>query len=99
MFVNRTAEVRLTNCTVSDNIASASSYGGAGLYVDGVAKLDHCTVSNNRAYFNGGGIYVTLYGNVQLRNTILAANLSDGAGPDCWGNASPSRLPSTETVL
>ena len=64
-----------SNCTFSGNSAS---YGGA-LWCDQSATLTHCTIANNTAGTQGGGIYVNT--TLTVENSIVAANggTTDGA--------------------
>lgn len=66
--------VRLNNSTVSNNIA-----GDFSIYNAGDLTVNNGTISSNK-----GGIYRE-YGNVLLRNTIIAANTMSGAVQDCKG--------------
>ena len=94
-FVNeyRLEQVWLTNSTVSDNVADGSGggiYTGLGTYSR--VFLNNTTITANVADADGdeegdgGGIFNRL-GEVQLRNSILAANQDHSQGtqrPDCW---------------
>ncbi len=62
------ADFTLFNCTVSEN-ATYSLMRGGGIDINGVASLNHCTVSLNRAGTGGG-----VFGNVQSQNSIFAGN-------------------------
>jgi hypothetical protein len=73
--------VTLTNCTLSGNTAG---YGG-GLFVAGRATLTNCTLSLNSAVAQGGGIYVSPTGNLNLTNTIVAGNRGSYYGADIFG--------------
>jgi len=101
-FVNeyRLEQVWLTNSTVSDNLADGS---GGGIYTGlgefNAVLLNNTTITANVADADGnedgdgGGIFNRL-GQVQLRNSILAANQDHSQGtkrPDCW---TPRRLDS-----
>jgi len=64
-----------SNCTFSGNSAA---FGGA-LWCDQSATLTHCTIANNTAGTQGGGIYVNT--TLTVENSIVAANggTTDGA--------------------
>ncbi len=81
--VYNTRTFSFTNSTLSSNIASTD---GGGLYNDGgTATLQSSTVFANRATGSGGGIRnVTVFGPVNLKNTIVAANLAP-TNPDVSG--------------
>jgi hypothetical protein len=64
------SNVKLSQCTVSENIASLPESTGGGLYADsGTMTLTHCTLSGNHAN-SGGGIYTEAV-NLTLINCIL----------------------------
>ena len=96
----RQEQLWLINSTVSGNVADGS---GGGIYT-GLSEynrviLDNATITANVADADGngegdgGGLFNRL-GQVQLRNSILAANQDHSQGtqrPDCW---TPRRLDS-----
>ncbi len=70
----------LSNVTVASNIARQ----GGGLYVEGEsAKLSNVTMVSNTAQ-EGSGLYRETGADIDLRNSILAAN----KGGDCFGRLS-----------
>ena len=75
---------QIVNSTFSGN---GTGDDGGGLYNNDTATVTNCTFGGNSTAagsdHRGGGIYVSS-GTVNLRNTILAYNISD-AGPDCYG--------------
>jgi hypothetical protein len=80
-------EMALTNDTVAQNAADAG--GGIYTYGYGAVTLLNCTVAATSAtgssYSAGGGIFVGIGSQqVQLRNTLVALNVSD-SGPDIQG--------------
>lgn len=50
-----------------------SGFGGAILQLGGSLNIDKCNFVNNRAIYNGGGIY-TSYTNVAIKNTVFNNN-------------------------
>jgi uncharacterized repeat protein (TIGR01451 family)/CSLREA domain-containing protein len=83
---NSSGTAVLINSTVSGNYASTS---GGGVINAGTALLTstHSTIANNEAVgVQGGGIYIeTVVTNTTfLKNTILADNIADGTGGDCY---------------
>jgi hypothetical protein len=93
--------VAAANTTISGNSAIGGHVGhyfgragdglGGGIYNQGQADLNHCTICANlaepgnryEANGNGGGIYAQNL--VDAANTIIADNFAGDAGPDCWG--------------
>ncbi|HYD49749.1 MAG TPA: FG-GAP-like repeat-containing protein, partial [Terriglobales bacterium] len=77
------AELTMSNCTISDNHGFEE---GAGLYAEaGTAVLNNVTITRNLADV-GAGLAVAAGARVELRNTIVAANVSRGlGGSDCVG--------------
>ena len=99
-YAFRREQLWLINSTVSGNVADGSGggiYTGLGEYNRVI--LDNATITANVADADGndegdgGGLFNRL-GQVQLRNSILAANQDHSQGtqrPDCW---TPRRLDS-----
>jgi CSLREA domain-containing protein len=76
----------VSNSTVSGNRARGSSSQGGGFYVAGQLNLSHMTVAaNDSGNDQGGGIFATGAGDVNLLNALIARN--DGAAGDenCGG--------------
>jgi CSLREA domain-containing protein len=83
---NGGGNLKLTNCTISDNTAI---YGG-GISNFQTLTVNACTFAGNSAAY-GGGIYASsaIPGSiVSLANTIVALNTATGSGPDINGTAS-----------
>ena len=86
----------LTNVTVSGNASgvngpNVTSYGGGvgGLGAGSVLNLNHVTISansqNTTAVIGSGGLYNSA-GTVNMRNSVLAGNISlNSADEDCQG--------------
>jgi Ca2+-binding RTX toxin-like protein len=70
-----------SNSTISGNASTTSQ--GAGLFTIGRGILTNVTVSNNEAAAEGGGIAVA-DGLLELRNTIVAGNVSVTATVDIF---------------
>ncbi|MBN1909170.1 MAG: hypothetical protein JW818_05475, partial [Pirellulales bacterium] len=68
----------ITNCSISDNVASVSNGGGITHY-DGIMTLTNNTISDNSAVTYGGGIYNS--STIAVTNcTIFGNSASDGGG-------------------
>ncbi len=71
--------ITVTSSTISGNSAGGSGGGIHGRHV----TLESSTVSGNLAEGTGGGIHTFLAGSeINLRNSLVAANMSGGDGPD-----------------
>ena len=78
-----TANARLTNCTIKDNIATGKGGGmvhSASFGVETVSTLTNCNVVGNYSMDQGGGVYY--YGRVEATNTncLFAQNTADNDG-------------------
>jgi predicted outer membrane repeat protein len=78
----------ISNCTIIGNSASSYPYhGGSGggiyCYGDGSPTITNCTIANNSAQENGGGIS---RGSGIISNCIITANSAEesGGGIDEW---------------
>ena len=85
LYVGGYGTVSLTDCTVSDNIASkgTGSGDGAGLYIaaNGTVNLMNCTVSGNTSGYGGG---LEIRGTANLTNCMIINNstrTSTSGGP------------------
>lgn len=89
-------ELTMVNSTISGN--SSGGWGGGGLANGsspsgtGLTQLNNVTIANNRAGTDdaaksgGGGGILNIRGDVNLSNTIVAANaLTGGTASDCLG--------------
>ncbi len=81
----------LHRTTISGNHATLNNNGGGLFQFGGVSLLVNCTVTNNRAGFSAGGIFVGS-GQVTLRNTIVADNTNGSNQPDIGVNGGASVL-------
>jgi uncharacterized repeat protein (TIGR01451 family) len=85
---NNTSTLAISNSTISGNLTpetydvdpfeptppEISTTGrGAGLYLGANATLRHVTIANNRANFDGGGIFLNA-GILSINNSLLSGN-------------------------
>jgi predicted outer membrane repeat protein/parallel beta-helix repeat protein len=88
VFVIRSLEpVTISGLTITNGNLSSAYLGGGGIYNNSTLTLNNCTVSNNWANVNGGGIYNdgSYYGSapVTLNNCTVSGNTAysnDGGG-------------------
>ncbi len=76
---NIAATSELKNCLITDNITGVSG-GGIALNLFGEARINNCTISDNKATdpnSYGGGLYVSYGSEVDLIDSILWANDSE----------------------
>ncbi len=76
-------DVSITNSTISDNLTDDDD--GGGIYNDaGTLNLLNDTIAFNQSTYddNGGGLYAN--DTVNVKNTILAMNVEDGAVNNCY---------------
>lgn len=85
-----------SNSTISGNVSTTSQ--GAGLFTIGRGTLTNVTVSNNEAAAEGGGIAVA-GGLIELRNTVVAGNVSTTATVDIFDATAGASLGSTGNNL
>ena len=73
---------------LSGNTAVNGNGGGLALHISGDANIENCTLVENTARGNGGGIWRDPASTdpTQVRNTIIARNYVAGAGPDVSGD-------------
>lgn len=62
----------LNNVTIHDNYAPA----GGALSVSGAVSINNSTITSNTAGLRSGGAIVSYYGNISMRNSILAGNIA-----------------------
>ncbi|MGZ0170505.1 MAG: beta strand repeat-containing protein, partial [Planctomycetales bacterium] len=84
------------NSTISGNVSTTSQ--GAGLFTIGRGTLTNVTISNNEAAAEGGGIAVS-GGLIELRNTLVAGNVSTTATVDIVDTTAGASLSSTGNNL
>jgi hypothetical protein len=76
---NRSGTATLTDCTISGNFALGTDGSGGGLQGGGPTVLNDCTLSDNEAGYNGGGL--ANYGtNITLTNCTISGNSSNSYG-------------------
>ena len=65
----------ITNCTIENNNAGTSSYGGGIAIYNGSAPiLADCTIQNNIAEFGGGGIAISDSSSPMIEDCIIRSN-------------------------
>lgn len=85
---NTSSRIRVRSAVFRGN----RSYDGAAVYCNGVAGtdstvLENCLITDNIAYFSGGGVYL-LIASASLVNCTIAGNGSlYGGGISCWHSA------------
>ena len=84
----RAQSATLTNSTISGNTANNGNGGGLALHTSGAAEIRNCTVVDNNARVNGGGIWrdPACTDPTQIINTIVARNSVVFDGPDVSGD-------------
>jgi Ca2+-binding RTX toxin-like protein len=85
-----------SNSTISGNVSTTSR--GAGLFTIGRGTLTNVTITNNEAAAEGGGIAVS-GGLIELRNTIVAGNVSTTTTVDIFDATAGASLDSTGNNL
>ena len=85
-----------SNSTISGNVSTTSQ--GAGLFSIGRGTLTNVTVSNNEAAAEGGGIAVA-GGLTELRNTVVAGNVSTTSTVDIFDATAGASLDSSGNNL
>ena len=75
-------QLTLDQCTITDNLADLG-FGG-GISSSGAIWVHSCTIADNAAFFEGGGMDLYPSATVTLKNTIVAGN-SAPVGPDISG--------------
>jgi CSLREA domain-containing protein len=82
-FGNSSGTGTLTNCTISGNQAEGN-FGGGVFLTGGAFDIRSCTITLNHLGTGqgAGGLEAVSTGAAVLRNTIIAGNTHDNAGPD-----------------
>ena len=81
--------LNLINSTLCNNgVFFSNGYAGGGALLNGgTSNISNCTLAGNAAYDStgrGGGIFS--YGVVNVKSSIIAANVTSGLGPDVFGS-------------
>ena len=79
--------ITLTNCSITGNTASGSSYangGGVCIYSNGTNTLTNCNITDNKATTTGriacgGGVYIGDWGTNKLTNCNITGNTASGS--------------------
>ena len=101
MFNSGTANLTLTDCTVSGNSGGRRpQLGGGGLANYGTATLTGCTISDNYAssyngYYNGisgfgGGVFNSGTANLTLTGCTVSGNSAGGSGGGVFNSGTPT---------
>jgi len=72
---NSNASPTVTNCTFSGNQAAS---GGGMFNYNASPTVTNCTFSENEAYYDGGGMFNTLYSNPTVINCTFSGNFGGG---------------------
>jgi predicted outer membrane repeat protein len=79
IFITDEHRVTIEDCAIINN----KGQNGGGIYNSGQLTMDRCTVSNNSAYGQGGGIYMNWSGppaaTLQLINCTISGNTAEGS--------------------
>ncbi|MDE0088567.1 MAG: right-handed parallel beta-helix repeat-containing protein [Candidatus Poribacteria bacterium] len=87
VFCSPTSSLYATDCVIANNTALKNGGGIWDLTRFGDAFVKHCTITQNSAGNKGGGIYVTDRGHLNMTNSIVWDNTSDGTHAEvfAWG--------------
>ena len=87
IFCSATSWLNATDCVIANNTATKDGGGIWNLTRFGNAYVNYCTITHNSAGNRGGGIYVADRGNLDMTNSIVWGNSSDGTHAEvfAWG--------------
>ncbi|MDE0638624.1 MAG: right-handed parallel beta-helix repeat-containing protein [Candidatus Poribacteria bacterium] len=87
IFCSATSSLYATDCVIANNTALKDGGGIWDLTRFGEAFVKHCTITQNSAGNRGGGVYVNDRGSLDLINSIVWDNTSDGTHAEvlAWG--------------
>ena len=87
IFCSATSSLFATDCVIANNTATKNGGGIWDLTRFGDAYVKYCTITQNTAGNRGGGIYVNDRGQLNMTNSIVWDNTSDGTHPEilAWG--------------
>ena len=86
IFISGNSNPTLENCIISQNEAGYEyDCGGGGVVVwSAQATFENCLFAGNHSTNNGGALWIVLYSQVQLNNSIITRNsANNGAGIYC----------------
>ncbi len=86
-------DLTVASCSISGNSSDYEHGGGIAAFAGGpdlppadyLLDVVSCTLANNEAGEEGGGIHVAAGSRLRLENTIIAGNSASTAGPDLRG--------------
>jgi len=90
---NKSGLLCLTNSLITNNIGGGAGGGGVRVQTIKSTYVMHCTITNNKSYGNGGGIYVDanelcrIDGNFIYNNKLIDGS-KDGGGAYLTGSSS-----------
>jgi len=64
----------LTDSSVTNNTANASSFGGGGIYNSGILTLSNVSITNNSTSNNGGGVFNHAAGTLDISDSTVSNN-------------------------
>jgi hypothetical protein len=83
--ITNAGSLTLTDSTIAGNMGRGIGNGYSDITHPGTATITNCTIVDNHAPTDGGGIYATGPGPITTTNTIIAQNTA-GRGPDAYGD-------------
>ena len=90
IFCSPTSSLYATDCVIANNTATKNGGGIWDLTRFGNAVVKYCTITQNSAGNRGGGIYVADRGNLDMTNSIVWDNTSDGTYAEVFAQGSVS---------
>ena len=90
IFCSPTSSLYATDCVIANNTALENGGGIWDLTRFGNAYVKYCTITQNSAGNRGGGIYVADRGHLNMTNSIVWDNSSDGTYAEVFAQGSVS---------
>ena len=87
IYCSATSWLNATDCVIANNTATKNGGGIWNITRFGDAYVNYCTITQNTAGNRGGGIFVDDRGNLDMTNSIVWDNTSDGTHDEvyAWG--------------